>query len=76
MGLQTPPGLLNFSFTPPSVPDKLHTLTIPSMHFHTKLNRFRRIAYSLVTMTEIVSNTALLEMCYKNEKLQYKLRKY
>jgi len=36
------------------------------MHFHTKLNRFQRVAYSLVVMTEIVSNIVLLEMCYKN----------
>ena len=66
MDLQNPPGLLHFSFTPPSVSHKLLILTVPSMHFHTKLNRFQRIAYTLVTMTQTVSNTVLLEMCYKN----------
>jgi hypothetical protein len=52
------------------VPDKLHKLTVPSTHFHTKLNGLQQLAYLLVTMSEILSNTVILEMGFKNEKLQ------
>ena len=71
-----PPGLLHFPFAPPSVPDKLHILTVPSTQFHTKLNGFQQLAYLLVTMSEILSNTVLLEMGFYNEKVQYKLQKF
>ena len=71
-----PPCLLHFPFAPPSVPDKLHILTVPSTQFHTKLNGFQQLAYWLVTMSEILSNTVLLEMGFKNEKLEYKIQKF
>jgi len=43
------------------------------MHFHTKLNGFQQLAYWLVMISEILSNTMHLEMGFRNEKLQYKL---
>jgi len=46
------------------------------MQFHTKLNRFQQLAYWLVTMSEIVSNTLLLEMGFKYKNLQYKFQKF
>jgi len=58
------------------VPDRLHILTVPSIHFHIKLIGFQQFAYFLVMMSEILSNTVLLEMGFKNEKLQYKLEKF
>jgi hypothetical protein len=70
MDLQTPPSQLHFSFAPPSVSYKLHILTVPSTHFHTKLNGFQQLAYLLVTMCEILSNIVLFEIGFKNEKLQ------
>ena len=45
-----PPGLLHFPFAPPSVPDKLHILAVPSVHFHNKLNGFQQLAYLWVTI--------------------------
>ena len=36
------------------------THTVPSMHFHTKLNGFQQLACLLVTISEILSNTVLL----------------
>ena len=74
MALQTPPGQLHFTFAPPCVSDKLHTHKFPSTQFHTKLNGFHYLAYILVTR-EILSNTVILEMGFKNDKLQYKLHK-
>jgi hypothetical protein len=40
------------------------------MHIHTRLIAFQQLAYLLVMMSEILSNTVLLEMGFKNEKLQ------
>jgi hypothetical protein len=77
MNPQTPPqGLLHISFSAPSVSDKLHKLTVPSMQFHTTLNGLQQIAYLLVMMSDILSNTVLLEMGFKNEKLQEKLQTF
>jgi len=70
MDLKIPPGLLRFPFAPPSVAYKLHILTFPSMQFHTKLNGFQQLVYLLVTISEVHSNAVLLEMGFKNEKLQ------
>jgi len=66
MDLQTPPGPLHFTFAPPSVSHKLHTLTVPSMQFHTKHNGFQQLAYWLVTICVILSNIVLFEMGSKN----------
>jgi hypothetical protein len=74
MKLQTPKAYCIFSFGPPSAPDMLHILTVPSMQFHTKLSGFQPLAYWMVTMKEILSKTVLLEMGFKNEKLQHKLQ--
>ena len=41
------------------------------MHIHTRLNAFQQLAYMLVTMSNILSNTMLLEMGFKHEKLQH-----
>ena len=65
------PTAFFFFFALPSVSDKLHILTVPSMHIHTRLNAFQRLAYMLVMMSEILSNTVLLEMSFKHEKLQH-----
>jgi hypothetical protein len=70
MELQTPQAYCIFFFTPPSVPHKLRILTVPSTHFHTKLNGLQQLAYLLVMMSEILSNAVLFEMGLKNEKLQ------
>jgi len=43
------------------------------MQFHTRLNGFHQLAYLLLPMSEILSNTVLLEMDFKNGKLQQKL---
>jgi hypothetical protein len=58
------------------VPDRLHILTVPSTNFHTKLDGFQQLAYLLVMISETLSNTVLLEMGFKNKKLQYKLQKF
>jgi hypothetical protein len=65
-------GLLNVSVAPVSA----RPVTAPSMQFHTKLNRFQQLAYLLVTISEILSKAVLLEMGFKNEKLQYTLQKF
>jgi hypothetical protein len=62
--------LLHFFFTPPSVSDKLHKLTSPSMQFHTKHNGFQQLAYLLVMTGVTLNNTVILQMGFKNEKLQ------
>jgi hypothetical protein len=54
----------------------LHTLTVPSTQFHITLNGFQQLAYWLVTMSEILGNTVLLEMGFKYKKLQYKFQKF
>jgi hypothetical protein len=41
------------------------------MQFHTKLKTFQQLAYLLVTISEIVSKMVLLEMGFKDEKVQY-----
>jgi len=43
MELQTTQSTAFFS-APLSVPDKLHTLAVPAMQFHTKLNGFQQLA--------------------------------
>jgi hypothetical protein len=67
----TQPRPTAFFFALTSVSDKLHILTVPSMHIHTRLNAFQQLAYMLVMMSEILSNTVLLEMGFKHEKLQH-----
>ena len=68
MDLQTP-RTTDFPFAAPSAPDKLHKVTVPSTHFHSKLNGFHQLAYWLVK-SEILSITVLLEMGLRNEKMQ------
>jgi len=72
MDLQTPShqAYWIFFFALPSVSDKLHILTVPSMHIRTRLNAFQQLAYMFVMMSEILSNTVLLQMGFKHEKLQ------
>jgi hypothetical protein len=69
--LQKPPCLLHLSFAPPSVSDKLHIIAVPSTEFPIRLNRLQQMAYLLVTMSEIPSDTVLLEMGFKHEMLQH-----
>jgi hypothetical protein len=71
MDLQKTQGVLHFSFTPPSVSDKLDILAVSSMEFHIRLNGLQYLAYLLVTMSETLSDTVLLEMSFKYEKLQH-----
>jgi len=68
MALQTHPGLLYFTFAPPSASEELHIHKFPSTQFH-------YLAYLLVTR-EILSNTVILEMGFQNQKLQLKLQKF
>jgi hypothetical protein len=67
----SPQGLLHISFSPPSVSDKLHILTVPSMQFHTRLNGLQQLAHWLPMISETLSNTVHLEMGFKHEKLQH-----
>jgi hypothetical protein len=67
----TPTQHTAFYFALPSLSDKLRILTLPSMHIHTRLNGFEQLAYMLVIMSKILSNTVLLEMGFKHKKLQY-----
>jgi len=53
------------------VSEELHILAVPSTEFHIRLNGLQQLAYLLVTMSEILSNTVLLEMGFKQEKLQH-----
>ena len=46
------------------------------MRLHIMRNGFQQLAYLLVMMSEILSNTVILEMGFKNEKLQYKHQKF
>jgi len=46
------------------------------MQFHIPLNGFQQLAYWLVTMSEILGDTVLLEMGFKYKKLQYKFQKF
>ena len=54
--------------------DRLHILTVPPTQFHSKLSGFQDLAYLLVMMREILSNTVVLEKGFKIEKLQTNFR--
>jgi hypothetical protein len=41
------------------------------MHIHTRLNGLQQLAFLLMTMSEIISNTMLLDKGSKHEKLHH-----